>query len=174
MSAADDLERALGDFDRTAFRAELREAYWESGHPVLAFMAGHPVDPRTVPDYVEWDAHVARLTAAGRRVERVRVVDDPPSNYQRWVRWSSAPAIEAGEVVRYVPRPDLLTAGIDAYGDDWWLIDDRDLYVLRFGADDDKLIDIEHVTDPERVAAACAWRDVAVRLAAPDTAGVPS
>jgi hypothetical protein len=56
--------------------------------------------------------------------------------------------------------------------DDWWLLDDDRLVVMRF-SDDGRLVENELVTDPEQVAQACAWRELAVHHSAPDLTGAP-
>lgn len=161
----------LRAFDRTAFRWECQPAYTEAeeSDTVARFLAGDPEPPVEVPELAEWFDQVRRLTATGRRIARVRVHDDPPTPYQRWVRWIDAWNTEAGETIRYVTRGHARAAGLGpALGDvDWWLMDDERLIVMRFDAAGHR-VENELVTDPERVEQACTWRDLAVHHSTPD------
>jgi hypothetical protein len=89
-------------------------------------------------------------------------------------RWAGQQTIAAGEVIRYMSRQCAHEVGLlpAAGEDDWWLLDDDRLVVMRFN-DDGRLVENELVTDPERVAQACAWRDLAGHHSAPDFTGVP-
>ena len=160
---------ALRTFDRTAFRLELQRQYEEPAATVERFLAGSPQDPNDVPEFREWAAEIRTLTDQGKRVERVRVHDDPPNGYQRWERWAAQQTIAAGEVIRYMSRPRAHEVGLlpAAGPDDWWLLDDDRLVIMTFG-DDGQLVAASLVTDPDRVSQARGWRDVAVHYSAPD------
>lgn len=97
-------------------------------------MAGRREYPEHLDGYVDWLDHVHRLTAAGKRMERVRVQDDPPSDYHRYARWVGQWNTEAGEVIHYTTRDLATEAGLlpDAGADDWWLLDDERLLVMEF------------------------------------------
>lgn len=166
----DEWAEQLRAFERTALRLELQPEYAEPGDPVGRFLAGDPQDPDEVPEYRAWAGQVRTLTEAGRRVERVRVHDDQPNAYQRWERWAARQTIEAGERIRYMRRGLAYDVGLlpAAGPHDWWLLDDARLVVMRFDAG--RLVDSELVDDPDRVAQACQWWDLAVHHSAPDFA----
>lgn len=160
----------LDDFEHSAFRLELQPAYrvdHESGL-FARFMAGDRTPPLDDQASLDWFAKVRRHVAAGKRFERVRVFEDPPTDYQRWLRWVSRWNVEAGEHQRYMTRRKAYDVGLlPAAGDeDWWLFDSARLAVMRFGPDGRK-VSSELVTDPERVVQACMWRDLAVHHSAP-------
>jgi hypothetical protein len=140
---------------------------------VTRFLAGDPVDPDDVPEFVAWADQIRELTANGRRVERVRVHDDPPTPYQRWERWAARQTVAAGEVIRYMRRERAYEVGLlpAAGPDDWWLLDDERLVVMRFDQAG-RLATSRLVDEAERVERARAWRDHAVRHSAPDMTGV--
>jgi hypothetical protein len=164
----DEVEEQLTNFEHTAFRLELQRAYREPVEEAwfARFLAGDPQSPDEQPEFQEWLARMAALTATGRRVERVRVHDDPPTPYQQWERWTGAWNIRAGETMRYLDRRRAHEIGLlPAAGDeDWWLYDSCRLLVYRFDAEGNRL-ENELITDPRRVVQAAVWRDLAVHHA---------
>lgn len=116
-----------------------------------------------MPELLEWFERVAEHTRQGKRVERVRVHDVPPTDYQRFERWLEAWNITAGETMRYLTRQRAHEIGLlPAAGDtDWWLLDSSKLVVMRF-EDDGRRVENELITDPAVVVQACRWRDLAV------------
>jgi len=104
------------------------------------------------------------VTAAGRRVERVRVVSDPPSDYARWLLAGTALNVAAGEDIRYLPRREAIRLQLPDH--DFWIFDDDRLAVMHFD-DDDRFHGAEIVTDPTVVARHRRWQDVAMRAATP-------
>jgi hypothetical protein len=105
----------------------------------------------------------------GRRLERVRVHDNPPTDYQRWERWAGRWNIEAGELIRYMERATAHDVGLlPAAGDtDWWLLDDSNVILMRFDKAGNR-IHTELTDDPRIVAQASKWWDLAVRHSVPE------
>ena len=165
--------QALRTFDRTAFRLELQNEYDEPAGTVARFLAGNPQDPDDVPEFREWATTIRSLTDQGKRIERVRVHHDPPSDYQRWERWAAQQTTAAGEVIRYMTRQRAHEVGLlpMAGPDDWWLLDDDRLVIMKFGSGG-RLVASHLVTDPEYVSRARRWRDLAVHYSAPEMTGV--
>lgn len=158
--------QALADFvlgyEHTAFRLETRERYNEPEEvePIRRFLAGEP-------DYAwnqEWAAMMRRRTAAGQRMTRVRVVDEPQSDYTRFGIDLALVNAAAGEDIRYLLR--VRAQDLDLPGHDFWLIDSRKVGILRFGHDD-LLLGAEIPADPAVVVSHCYWRDVALHYAVP-------
>jgi hypothetical protein len=165
LSETEFLEAVLS-YEHTATRLELQLAYAERHEAPLfaAFLAGAPQQgPADDPELQAWYASVAEHTAAGARMERVRVHEDPPTDYQRFERSLDPWNIQAGEVVRYMTRKRAHEVGLlPAAGDaDWWLIDSSELIVMRFDPVGHRMTS-ELTTDPEAVLQACKWRDLAV------------
>lgn len=161
------------DFVHTAFRLETRRGYAtdRAGERYRAFLAGRaPVYEPEAP----WNVNVRAQVAAGKRIERVRVVDDPPTDGQRFLLASGLGNVEAGEDIRNLWRADAVRLGLPA--SDFWLFDSRLMARFHFD-DDDRTLGVELVDDPVQVLAACQARDAAWHHAVPTgefTARVPS
>lgn len=113
--------------------------------PGASFDPGHP-----------WFDLVATHAVAGHPVTRIRVHQEPPTPYQRWIRWAGALNVVAGERIGYVSRAVADAAGVSVASGDWWLLDDK-LIVYTF--DPRWSGTAELVDDGERLAAALtAWR----------------
>lgn len=159
---------ALHRFDHTAFRLELQDQYLEAEEAELyaAFLRGDPPPPTTVPGLSAWYSAITDHVRQGKRVERVRVQQGPPTDYQRFERWMDPWNTEAGEVMRYLTRDLAHRIGLlpAAGNTDWWLHDSARLIVMHFD-DEGHRIHNELIDDPEVVLQACKWRDLAVHHA---------
>jgi hypothetical protein len=149
-------------YRHTAFRLETRERYNEpeEAEPLARFLAGEP-------DYgwnEDWAVMIRKHAASGRRMQRVRIVSEPHSDYTRFGLDLARVNVAAGEDIRYLPRGQV--AGLDLPDHDFWLIDSTRLAVLRFG-DDDVLLGAEVVDDPAAVVTHSYYRDVAWHYAVP-------
>jgi hypothetical protein len=154
-------EVVLG-YRHVAFRLERRERYNEAEEvgPLRRFLAGEP-------DYgwnEDWVVMLRRRAADGQRLERVRVVSEPHSDYTRFGLDLASVNVPAGEDIRYLPRHR--AAGLDLPEHDFWLIDSTRLAILRFG-EDDQMLGAEVHEDPATVVKHCYYRDVAWRYAIP-------
>lgn len=159
------------ELEHTAFRLEIQPFYNvpEEQEPVRLFLAGQPLQPPDDPGYVGWLDYLRERTAAGCRIERVRVQPDPPTDYQRWERWAGRWNVSAGETIRYMTPQDAERVGLPLRYD-WWLFDSCRLFIMEFSPDR-TLLGGELITDPAIVIQHCAWRDLAVHYSTPD-AGV--
>ena len=158
----DEFREAVRSFGRTAFHFEAQPAYViDFERPDLErFLAGDPVPPPDSYLWRPWLERVARLKAEGKRVERVRVLGEPPTDYQRWLLWATPWAEAAGEGVRYMPRSRAERIGLPL-DHDWWLLDGERVLMTRFTADGE--IREKIITDePGDVARHRAWRDLAM------------
>jgi hypothetical protein len=148
-----------------AFHLETQPWYRTSAteeEAVAGFLAGNPRSPGEYPEWRSWLDEMRELTGQGKRISRVRVVDDPPTGYQRWAMWCTRWHAEAGEDIRYLPRATAGDLGIPS--GDWWLFDDATLVVTAFTSDgqaDGRTL----ITNPALVGRYVAWRDTAVRHA---------
>lgn len=158
----------LHDFEHTAFRLELQRAYAEPEEDALyaAFLRGQPYDAMAVDELRDWCANVARHVRDGKRIERVRVQDDPPTDYQRFERDLDQWNVPAGEAMRYMTRQQAHAVGLlpAAGPGDWWLLDSSRLLVMRFDEAGHR-IENNLTWDSAAVVQACAWRDLAVHHA---------
>ncbi|MFI1241477.1 DUF6879 family protein [Nocardia salmonicida] len=146
MTAISDAEfdRLLTDFTASAVHLETRDAYGtEIELPYMAKWAAGEHDDLAWLD--EWCANLRTHAAAGRTVRRARVVSEPLSAYQRWSHSIAAPMVDAGEDIRWVPRPRLDSVAIP--GNDFYLLDEELVIFLHYSGDGlgtDKVIS----TDP--------------------------
>lgn len=160
----------IHEFEHTAFRLEQQSTYLEAIEVDLfaAFLRGEARPAGTVPELREWFDRVAEHTRQGKRVERVRIQQDPPTDYQRFERWLDPENIAAGETLRYLTRQRAHDIGLlpAAGTEDWWLLDSSKLVVMRFDAVG-RRIQSELITDPAVVIQACKWRDLAIHHSVP-------
>jgi hypothetical protein len=164
---ADDFNSLFRYFTHTAFRLETRPVYTvaaEQAH-FARFLAGDPPSVNEFPEFQAWLEQIRDATRTGKRVQRVRILEEPPTDYQRWEIWSTQYTIPAGEHVSYLRRSQAQRVGVpDTH--DWWLFDDRCLARMSFATHGVPLGG-EITDDPEIVAQHRAWQDLAIRYAIP-------
>lgn len=169
LIAAAEFDQALRGFSHTAFRLELQRSYLvqEEVDLLAAFLRGEPEPPTTV--YKEWYRQVADHVEQGKRIERVRIQDDPPTDYQRFECWLDTWNRQAGERMRYLTRQQAHDIGLlpAAGSDDWWLLDSSRLIKMRFDSQG-RPVAYELTEDPTVVVQACMWRDLAVHHSVPN------
>ena len=116
---------------RTSFvHLESRDAYGtDTELPHLAkWRRGEPDDYA----WLGWWLEMLRgHRAAGRSCRRVRVVSEPVSEYQRWILSHVRLFTEAGEDIRYVPRPRLVATPLPGSGD-FYVFDDELVMFLHY------------------------------------------
>lgn len=127
------------------------------------FLTGQPTPPPQVDWWQPWLTRVRELTAQGKTIGRVRVLDEPPTDYQRWQAFALPWHAEAGERIVHVTRSQALAAGMPLSGD-WWLFDDRLLVTMHFVQPGSPAA-MTLITDDKIVAQYAAWRDLAIRTA---------
>jgi len=108
-----------------------------------------------------WLRMVRESAAEGRRFARVRVVDLPMSDWNRYSYALAEHNITAGEDIRYLARGQ---APAKLPGYDYWLFDSSKLIVMRFD-DADRFVGGELVEDPSEIVQANYWRDAALHWA---------
>lgn len=162
--------RLLGSFEQAAFRLEQQPSYAEDLDQtwLARWLAGDRTPPTEGPEFVAWFDMIRAHTAAGRLVQRVRIQEVPPTEYQQWEAWIGRWNAAAGEQLRYLERPRAVEAGLlpAAGPDDWWLLDDRQLIVMTFDTDGRRIL-TTLVEECAAVEQAQAWRDLAIHHSAP-------
>ncbi|MFC8724296.1 DUF6879 family protein [Streptomyces bacillaris] len=159
----EEITHLFTSFEHTAFRLETRRGYAtdRAGDRYKAFMRG--VDPQPVLDN-PWNTNVREKAAQGARFSRVRIVDDPPTDGQRFLMASASSNLAAGEDIRVLSR--FVAQSVELPDYDFWLFDSR--LVARFHIDEtDTTVGVEVTEDPAEVLAACRARDAAWPLATP-------
>ncbi|MGA5216616.1 DUF6879 family protein [Streptomyces cinereoruber] len=106
------------------------------------------ISPASVERRRGWHELVQEATARGVVMRRARIVSVPVSEYIRYEHAGTHLNIEAGELIRWLPRPEAATLALP--GADFWLFDDR---LIRFGhfAGDGEFVSHELNDDPEVV-----------------------
>lgn len=140
-------------FERTADKLETRDRYSSptEDEAVRQFLAGEPLDLSWLD---RWFGMVRSATAAGKQFSRVRVVTEPLSDYKRFEMAVCPRTVEAGEDIRYLPRPQATALGLPAR--DFWLFDNKRLALLHFD-DDDRFLGAELVDDVGAVEQHRRW-----------------
>ncbi|MFO7193335.1 MAG: hypothetical protein DIU77_013920 [Thermocrispum agreste] len=119
------------------------------------FLAGEPYDLSWMDDWLET---VRAATSEGKQFQRVRVVDEPMSDYARWSLEVAQHNNAAGEDIRYLQRERARAAGLPNH--DYWLFDSR--LLVRMDYDDcDQFLGGTIIEDPAEVVQHNYWRDVA-------------
>lgn len=159
VSDPEHFDRLFSAFTHTAYRLEVRRAYGilDEDRPFQQYLTGE--DPGI--DWLRpWLVLMAEQTGQGKRVERVRVVDDPPSAYLRWEIENTPHNLDAGEDIRYLFRDTARRLRLSEY--DYWIFDDSLLVLLEFD-DLDRFLGFRTtrnrtVIDEHRRLQTCAWR----------------
>jgi len=132
----------------SAVHLELRDSYY-SNPRFEAWQQGHRVE---WSDRASWwrpfHQQIADAVARGVTVRRARVVCEPVTDYIRWEHYQTRANVEAGEVVRWLPRrqaTDLLLPGNDC-----WIFDDTMVEVHHFSGSGEFLED-EYLDDPKLI-----------------------
>lgn len=159
----DEFENLFRTFKHTAWRLETRRRYAsdEQDDTYRQFVENGVAQWDTDDPYCEL---IRSQTAQGKRVERVRIVDDPPTVGQRYLLDNARRNSALGEDIRNLWRADAERLQLPAV--DAWLFDSRLVAVLRFD-DDDQLVDVELITEPAEVVRYSVIRDAAWHHAVP-------
>jgi hypothetical protein len=128
---ATQFRRLFADYQKSAWRWEQQPAYasdLEGGWPER-WLAG---EREPTPARLSWVATVRRQVTEGRTMERVRVIDDEETGYQRWADWSANYNRAGGEVIHRVTRSQANAHGLRHEPSDFWLLDDDLVVVMSF------------------------------------------
>lgn len=175
VPASEFAARFLSWFDTSAFRLETLDSYIADNErePYQRFLAGKPQD---LGWRRPWQQTVRGIRREGGSIGRVHIVSEPLTDYLRFELTCAYPAsVEAGEDVRILSREAADRLGLPQ-AEDFWLFDDVRSAVLGYGPNGE-FVDVEIVTDPERVAQHTQWRRTAQDAAVPlhdylETAGL--
>jgi uncharacterized protein DUF6879 len=130
MADPGELDELFLTFAATAWRLEARTSYGllAEDQPYQDFLAGREPD---LAWFTPWlDLMRDQVTCRHKRVERVRVIDRPPSDYLRWEYYLNRLNAEAGEDIRYLPREIANSLHLPAY--DFWIFDNAIVAFMVF------------------------------------------
>jgi hypothetical protein len=153
-------------FKYTARRLEGRGRYNDPEEEVALqrFLNGQAEDQEYVADRDYWlDGTVRPAVAAGKIFQRVRLVADPLTQYQRFGLRNCRDNVAAGEDIRYLTRAE--ANRLDLPDHDYWLFDGQ-LAMLWF-THDDRLLGAQWVADQEVTQQHEQWLNTALNAAAP-------
>ena len=148
-------------FARTAWRWETRPEYElpEERQELALFLLGGPAGDEEGP----WRRTLRSLRRRGRCVARARVVDEPPTAYQRWLLARARQDVEAGEDLRCLTRSEALRLHVPLR--DFWLFDEHTVGFVRF--EGDRPLGMELTRAPDAAAVARRVREAAWEVARP-------
>lgn len=160
----DEFDRLFTQFKHTAWRLETRRRYAsdEATHTYAQFTRGEAVDWDGVD--AEWCAERQAQTALGKRFERVRIIDSPPTPGQLYLLDNARRNSSVGERIFSLWRADADRLALPA--EDFWLFDSRLVALLNFD-DADSLVNVELITEPAEVLRYAQARDAAMHHAVP-------
>lgn len=129
----DELNELCRGIKRSFVHLETRDAYGtEVELPHMAkWRNGEPDDLAWLGWWLEM---VRGHRAAGRTCRRARVVSEPLSNYQQWTLSHADVFVDAGEEIRYLPRPRLASVVLPGSGD-FYVFDDELVLFLHYAGD---------------------------------------
>lgn len=150
----DDLFR---QYRHTAWRLETRTFYGvlHENEPFQRWLVG---DDSDIEWFKPWLKMMRAELATGKRMERVRLIDDPPSDYLRWELWGTPYNLGVGEDIRYLPRTHPIVAELPEH--DFWVFDSRMVARLEFD-EQGSVLGASLSEDPVQVLAALQARDAA-------------
>lgn len=116
----------LQNFTRSAFRLETLPEYQvpQEAEMLSAFKRGESIRMR---DDHPWLLTVKQHCGAAKSMQRVRIVSNPLSEYERFELSLYPYSSAAGEEIRILEERHTFT-------DDFWLFDDHIVYTLRYDA----------------------------------------
>ncbi|WP_217208732.1 DUF6879 family protein [Streptomyces sp. AC550_RSS872] len=160
----DDFGRLFTQFEHTAWRLETRRRYAsdEVTETYAQFTRGERVNWEGASG--EWCAARRAQTALGKRFERVRIVDDPPTTGQLYLLDNARRNSAVGEKITNLWRADAERLNLPA--EDFWIFDSRLVALLNFD-DADDLVNVELITEPAEVVRYSMMRDAAMHHAIP-------
>ncbi|WP_371795201.1 DUF6879 family protein [Streptomyces sp. NBC_01718] len=146
-------------FEHTAWRLETRRGYAaDQGTDEYEQFLNGIVPPRDEDG--PWFVNAREQTTRGKRIERVRLVDEPATDNQRYLLATTPDNLAAGEDIRYMLRSDAEKLKLPRF--DFWLFDSRVLATFNW---EDSSRRLELTTAPELVVRACQARDAAWHFA---------
>lgn len=150
------------------FRIEAHPTYLvdHEQRELAAFLRGARPALDEIPHYASWYQAVRDVTARGCPIRRVRIIDEPPSDYQRFAIWSGRFNVTAGETLSYLPRSRAREIGFPDTRD-WWLYDSTRLLLMDFDPDG-RPVGSALVDDPALVSQHRTWKDLALAYSTED------
>lgn len=145
----------LADCQRSAVHLEMRDQYAISkeDEEFASWRRGERINWADRSSW--WSPYYQAITdavARGVSVRRARIVSEPVTEYIRWEHYVTQGNVEAGELVRWLPRRQASDVALP--GNDFWLFDNRLVRLHHFSGVGDL---VEHeITEAPEVAELCS------------------
>lgn len=121
---------------------------------------------RLVGGSVDWQHMITAHTNAGRKLQRVHVVEEPLTDYLRYEFASYERNARAGEEIRLIPtQPGSWPTGLPQR-QDFWLFDDSDAWAMTYDPTG-WFIAAEQITQPDEIAGCRQLREIALTQSIP-------
>ena len=157
-----DLSSLFSDFTRSAFRLETLQTF-TIPHDLASYERFLAVEPKPDDYNATWEASVRKHVAAGKIMQRAKIVRRPFTDYTRYLfAWAIPGNSAAGEDYRIL---DLTDRDIGLPDQDFWLFDDRTVLLLHFNKDG--TLRDRALADPGKLDQYRLWRDLALAEAVP-------
>ncbi|GHE65270.1 hypothetical protein GCM10018785_37650 [Streptomyces longispororuber] len=159
----EEFSRMFENFRHSAWHLEMRTRYAvdEATDTYAQFVRGEtPTWDMDSP----WARTISAKTRDGAAVGRVRIVDDPPTEGQRYLLVHAEHNDALGEDVRNMWRADAQRVNLP--DEDFWIFDSHIVALCLWGGDDD-LVGAELISEPARVNQYNRLRDIALHYATP-------
>ncbi|GAB3437555.1 DUF6879 family protein [Actinophytocola sediminis] len=150
-------------FTRSVFRWEAQPAYYEPEEAEPFQLWRETGEPTDLAYLADWLATVRAAVDHGKRFERVRVHQTPPTTYQRWATEIATANAAAGENIRVMAEADARRLELPAY--DFCIFDDRLVARMEFG--ESGMTGAVLADDAAELACHRTWRDEAWQHAIP-------
>jgi hypothetical protein len=161
----DEFDGMFTTFHHSAWRLETRRRYaWDEQQDTYReFVAEGRVD-WDLDD--PWCQERREQTALGKTFSRVRILDEPPTEGQRYLLDNARRNQAVGEDIRVLTRSKANELGLPL--EDFWLFDSRVVALLTFD-DADEMTGVELITTPTEVLRYAQAREAAWHHAVPYT-----
>lgn len=133
------------------FRLEALPAYSveEEDSAYRRFLSGLPPDPNA---NAEWAQLIHQIRANGAQIERLRLVSEPLTDYERFELLAGyLPGVAAGEVIRIATRPAVVDQA------DFFLVDDEWIERISYDENGEYLGSRIERVDPNELTALRRW-----------------
>ncbi|MER5882732.1 DUF6879 family protein [Streptomyces sp. NPDC001941] len=159
-----EFDAMFANLKHSAWRLETRRRYAsdETTPTYRQFVAGEPVDWTSWD--AEWCAERREQTRLGKRFERVRILDTPPTVAQRYLLDNARRNSAVGEDIRVLDRSQAEELSLPH--EDFWIFDARVVALLHFD-EDDEMTGVELITNPVEVLPYLQAREAAWHYARP-------
>ncbi|MGB6164397.1 MAG: DUF6879 family protein [Pseudonocardiaceae bacterium] len=170
----EELGQLVATFKREALHLEMRDVYAvkDEAQRFARFLEkgcrDHEVEAE---ERRPWMTLIQDATAAGKVFRRARIISESVTDYIRYEWEGTAPNVEAGEKIKWLPRR--LASTIALPGNDFWLFDDSTVVFTVFTGEGD-VFECQLTTDRAAVQLCRSAFEAVWSLAIPHSEYKPS